>query len=173
MARTKKTQKTKTSQSQLRRFKSSPLPLIVALPLIPVVLLAVSLIVHNATEMGLGGFLRAMLSTALSPVGLVLLLLTAGYFVHQSQLRKERLWRRKRLPLFARLRFRKERAPQTCAFCHDALQTDQVACPGCEVAMHASCRAEALGCGTLGCEHEGRAKVRLFKPSYTLSKPGH
>ena len=39
--------------------------------------------------------------------------------------------------------------PQTCAFCHDALD-------GCAVALHVSCQAEALGCGTIGCAHEAR-----------------
>ena len=145
------------SRRRLRSFKASGYPLLlVVLPLLPVVLFVGGLISINAGERGLVGTLLGVLASVLSPVGLVILLLGVGYFVHQRQLGKERMWRRKRLPLFARLRFRSERAPQTCAFCHDVLDAEHATCPGCAVALHVSCQAEALGCGTIGCAHEAR-----------------
>jgi hypothetical protein len=161
------------SRQQLRRFKSSSTPLLfVVFPLIPALLFVVGLVELNTQEKGVTGFLTAMLATLLSPPGIVVLLALAAYFVHQSQLGKEKLWRKTRLPLFARLRFRRERAPQTCAFCHDSLETHVVSCPGCAVAVHAACQAEARGCVTLGCEHEARPVASTRRVGKKASRVG-
>jgi hypothetical protein len=60
------------SRQQLRRFKPSSTPLLFVLfPLIPALLFVAGVIELNTQEKGVGGFLTALLATALSPLGIV------------------------------------------------------------------------------------------------------
>jgi len=90
------------------------------------------------------------------------LLFTGGLFLYdQTTLGRQRMWRRRRLPLFARLRFGARRGASICALCHDALGGDvePEACPDCATVYHPECRAELDRCGTLGCRRSVSGKV--------------
>ena len=126
-----------------------------------------------AIPFGVGLAFAVMIATTLGfgiplhPALLGVLLVLGFYICQQSQLSKERLWRRTKLPVFARWRFGAERAAQTCGYCRDALGDEEPeACPECGAADHPSCRAELGGCGTLGCDAAARpapAKTTALK----------
>jgi hypothetical protein len=82
-----------------------------------------------------------------------LLALAGALFVwDQRRLGGLKMWRRTRLRLPARMRFRAGRAARTCCLCLDALAGEETSCPGCGAVAHDGCRVEFGRCGTLGCE---------------------
>jgi Tfp pilus assembly protein PilF len=56
------------------------------------------------------------------------------------------------MPLAGRVDvLRETRAPERCAYCHDALEPEPFTCARCGTAFHAECASDLTRCPTLGC----------------------